>query len=47
MVGALLQIDGALIGHDFAAVRQDAHFDAHFLGRLKRGEVGKGRGGRE
>lgn len=46
MVGALLQIDGALVGHDFAAVCQDADFDTHFLGRLAREagrEVGGGR----
>lgn len=47
VVRALLQIDGALVGHDFAAVRQDAHLDAHFLGRLKRGEVGGGEGREE
>lgn len=39
MVRALLQIDGALVGHNFAAVCQHAHFDEHFLGRLKRGRL--------
>jgi hypothetical protein len=49
MVGALLQVDRALVGHDFAAVREDADFDAHFLGGLARGQGGwrrKGEGGK-
>jgi len=39
MVRTLLQIDGPLVGHNFAAVCQHAHFDAHFLGRLRRGRL--------